>query len=149
MNFLNLLIGGGALTKKGVSLPVNVVIIVLIAILVLALVTGFFITTSGESEVAIGNAGTYSDLCTKFRANGYCGNSITPDDDFLEACENFFGTQNNCKEKCCGQEIPTPTSTPTCYLISIQKCDDRDDCRICYENFNTPVAYCCKVAVNN
>ena len=111
MNFLNLLIGGGTYKKKGVSLPVNVVIIVLIAILVLALVTGFFITTSGESEESIGNADTYSDLCTKFRANGYCGNSNIDDEfeaKFEEACEKFYGTDENCKEKCCGLELPTP-----------------------------------------
>ena len=124
-----------ATKSKGISLPVNTVIIIAVAALVLGIIAVFFTSYSSQGTAAISHAVAWSDGCSKAKLRGcltadfgspglvlagYNPDGTGGDDNLLTACQNFFGkafADSDCREKCCGAKAPTatpvPTSTPT------------------------------------
>lgn len=55
---------------KGISLPINAVIFLLVAALVLSLVTVFFINSSGQSTASLNHAESWARGCSIAKATG-------------------------------------------------------------------------------
>ena len=107
---------------KGISLPVNTVIVISVAVLVLGLISMFFSSSTGTSTRAISHADAWNRGCSQANARGclvndfgglsgiiiagYDPNGDGVNDYLWIACKNFFAnnglTAADCRAKCCG-----------------------------------------------
>ena len=124
---------------KGVSLSFNAIVIILLAVLVLALISSFFISSSGKSQTSLNNAAEFSKVCIKIKAGNYCDTTDIDNEELNEACKNFLKIDNpqQCNERCCGRE-------KSCIGLEMSECNLRsDDCRWIHGLLGDP-GYCAK-----
>ena len=110
------------MASKGISLPVNTVIIIAVAVLVLVVISVMFSSSTGTSTRTISHADAWNRGCSAAKVRGcladdftavstqlipgYDPNGDSADDNLLEACKNFFSDslldKDKCRTKCCG-----------------------------------------------
>jgi len=98
---------------KGTSLPVNVIVIIIIALLVLVGLAVFFSTGMQTGQTSMSDQQLWQKACSalKMRSGlGKCDQSlisdITVDDQsFTDICKKVIGTDDEaqCCEACCGK----------------------------------------------
>jgi len=96
--------------KKGSSLPINVVIVLIIAIIVLVGIVVFFGGAFGESSTSLSCESKLQNGCTQFNLAGGCNDltHLTTSDvedmknlkEGLE-CTGFDATLDSAKKMCC------------------------------------------------
>lgn len=101
---------------KGISLPINAMIIITIGALVLVVVSGLFISSSGSSTKILGETEAWNLGCSQARVRGcnladFQSNGLNIKDfgSVQLACTKVFGAipSDNavevwCHDKCCG-----------------------------------------------
>ncbi len=114
---------------KGISLPVNAVIVIALAVLVLVVISVMFSSSTGTSTRTISHADAWNRGCSDAKVRGclltdfgvpegsaglpvksYDPDGDGADDNVFTACQNFFAdsrtaTQDirkECRNKCCG-----------------------------------------------
>jgi len=99
---------------KGTSLPVNVIVIIIIALLVLVGLAVFFSTGMQTGQTSMSDQQLWQKACSalKMRSGlGKCNQSLISDitvdgQSFTDICEKVIGTTDEaqCCEACCGKD---------------------------------------------
>ncbi len=58
------------MAKKGISLPINMIVILAVAILVLVLISAFFLNSAGGNQTKLGDQSAWSAGCAQAIASG-------------------------------------------------------------------------------
>ena len=108
---------------KGVSLPINMIVILSIAVLVLVVVAAYFIGVFSKSGNSIGDQDAWNRGCGRAQARGCQTNDFNEavsggltvpgfdpdgtggDNSLFDACKAVYGnseTSLTCRVKCCG-----------------------------------------------
>lgn len=66
------------MSDKGISLPINMLVVLAISIVVLLAVVAFFMGTFGGQASGIREKGKINACCQDYVAGGYCYKSTTP-----------------------------------------------------------------------
>ena len=86
--------------RKGIELPVNAIIIIVLALVVLAAIAAVFVGGVSPGGKTAKTQGSFGELCTKFAA---CGGCNTP-----PGCtEPTWPTDSGGYVQCCGGPKPT------------------------------------------
>lgn len=116
--------------KKGISLPIEMVIIIAISVIVLLALVAFFVMQMNNQSGRMNNAQAWQDACAIIKQRGGCvGNEIPPGDfesttiynwrpyndeadgTLLDACRIGAGTDNteSCIDACCKENVEKPS----------------------------------------
>ena len=97
-------------SKKGLELPMNMIVIIIISALVLVVLVSYFLSVSGTSMSDAQANAAFSSGCLKYCKTDVDKNYISAydlsntDTDFVNACEKLgYGNKefpNRCLEKC-------------------------------------------------
>lgn len=107
---------------KGISLPINAIVVVAVAVLVLVVIAAFFAASAGSGMTTITHQQAWDKGCSQIRAKGcltadfaaataYEIDNYDIDGDgepwntILDACHNVYGTNTDsdqCRTLCCG-----------------------------------------------
>lgn len=113
---------GFAMNKKGLSLPINLIVILAIAILVMVVIAAMFVMYTGQAGSSLSDSTAWSQGCQTVRQRGclstdftgttaykvpnYRPSGGTTDESILVACQRFFADTTldgtTCRTKCCG-----------------------------------------------
>lgn len=100
--------------KKGMSLPIEIIIIIIIAIVVLVAISTFFTTGLSSGKVSMDAEQRWQGACSALKMRGCLSDVVlditiqgTPmlDNSGKSLCDNIAGTADNlaCCEACCGK----------------------------------------------
>ncbi|MBI2172832.1 MAG: hypothetical protein HYT73_01310 [Candidatus Aenigmarchaeota archaeon] len=97
--------------KKGMELPINMIVIIALAVLILVIITAFTTSQFGGGVSSISQEAAFAQLCTQYRGGGCTtgwqnfrtnvqgAGSLT----LQTICQNKFGTSSTeeiCKQNC-------------------------------------------------
>ncbi len=99
---------------KGMELPISTVVIVAVAVLVMVVVSAFFLSQSGYQFGEIDTRSRFSQLCTTMKCTVEQSRKIADDSDFYKTCQELYGASIQkiyCLQACgCKIEIGQPTA---------------------------------------
>ena len=115
---INIILGENGMSK-GVSLPINMIIILAIAVIVLLSVVAFYTGGLTSSTTSISDADAWNRGCgiwklrgcnetDDFQISGYDFDGDGTADKLSDACRNYLGytSMSDCHRVCCETEIP-------------------------------------------
>ncbi|MCD6216019.1 MAG: hypothetical protein J7J92_03020 [Candidatus Aenigmarchaeota archaeon] len=98
-------------SAKGISLPVNIVIILLVAIFVLLAVSAFFLSRSSPAMSSMEAQHEFYKGCNRLKENNCDYTMLSYNDPFMRACKILYGfdTKLECASICGCKELPSKT----------------------------------------
>lgn len=100
---------------KGMELPISTVVILAVAVLVLIVVTAFFLSQSGSQFRTIDAQNKFNRLCGTIKCNSQQLSAINKGSEFYKACQELYGSDISparCLLACgCGAELLTEGAT--------------------------------------
>lgn len=114
------------MNKKGLSLPINLIVILSISILVMVVIAAMFVLYSGQAGSSLSDSDAWARGCqtvrqrgcitadfntaatppTAYPIPGYRPSGGTADETIVKACKRFFSDDSlndgTCRTRCCG-----------------------------------------------
>ncbi len=100
---------------KGLELPISVVVIISLAVLVLIIISSFFLQNVGEQQKDIKSQSAFFQACNEFRSLYSCDKEKMPDK-LKSLCDKEGYTADSCMVRCgcmSVDQLPAGTQTRT------------------------------------